>query len=146
MNDCVQYGKPILCEKPVSKDLPALRAAMAECREDGVLLQLVSQYDELVDNSSEGPTTYDYFKTGADGLFWDTINIAWHARGRLVVNNKSPHWTCSINGKALSLAHMDAAYVEMVRRWLASPRDDIDRIIAAHEKVERMEVECRARS
>lgn len=141
-----KFGKHILCEKPISKDMAALKAAMAECRTNKVSLQMVSQYDELAEPRSVGPTHYDYFKSGPDGLYWDCINIIWNASGAVTLSNKSPYWTCAINGKALSLAHMDWAYVEMIRRWLLAPRDDITRIIASHEKCARLEAEWAAKS
>lgn len=127
-----KFGAPILCEKPISKSLTDLEKTLTNCN---VPLQMVSQYDHLVDDKSEGITSYDYFKSGADGLTWDVINIVYHARGAVWIDNKSPIWSCVINGKTLNIREMDQAYVEMIDQWCQSPRDDKERIYKAHEKV-----------
>ena len=133
LKDC---GKPILCEKPFSKDLGELRALIAELKAAGTRVQMVNQYDCLAfPRDARGLTVYDYFKSGGDGLEWDCISIVRHANGEIRLHNQSPIWNCWINGKQLSLADMDGAYVEMVDRWLRDPQDDLAKIWRAHKKV-----------
>jgi len=137
-------GKPILCEKPICKDLSVLRDLMAECRDAKTRIQMVSQYDYLVDNESWGDSHWDYFKSGNDGLAWDCIQIISHAETRPVLKNTSPVWSCSVNGRKLQIEEMDYAYIWMIRDWLSSPRDDIERIVKSHEAVVRWEEECKS--
>lgn len=139
--DC---GKPILCEKPISKDLAGLRQLMAACASHGTRLQMVSQYDHLVDPDALGDTRFSYFKTGPDGMPWDCLQIIWHAKETPRLSTRSPIWTCQINGLPLSLGDMDEAYVDEIKTWLARPRNDIGRILDAHEKVAALEVEWAA--
>ena len=128
-------GKPILCEKPIMTDMEALRALLADAVISGTRLQMVSQYDYLIDPKSTGPSWYRYFKTGPDGLPWDCLQIIALAKDGCEVSDKSPVWDCGINGKRLDLRLMDQAYVAMIRDWLQAPRNDISRILEAHEKV-----------
>lgn len=130
-------GKPILCEKPIAKDSQELRRLMANAVLAGARIQMVSQYDYLVSPGACGPSRYNYFRSGPDGLAWDCLQIIWHAKGECRLSNDSPVWDCVINGAQLDLSRMDGAYVSMVRDWLAAPRNDISRILDAHEKVQR---------
>lgn len=132
------YRKPVLCEKPLSTNRGDLYDSVAAYEREGVALQMVSQYDELVEPSSDGPTLYDYFKSGPDGLHWDCMNVVWHARGDVVLRNKSPFWTCLINGQQLDLRLMDYAYYAMLLQWTAEPKHDYQRILDGHEKAVRM--------
>ncbi len=141
LKDC---GKPILVEKPITKDLGELEVLIGELRQAGTRVEMVNQYDQIAfPRDGHGPTVYDYFKSGGDGLHWDCISIIYHANGELALHNASPIWSCVINGTRLSLADMDEAYVEMVDRWLRDPRDDLTRIWRAHKKVDAL---CRQKS
>lgn len=138
-------GKPILCEKPITKDLAELETLIEELQLAGTRLEMVSQYDHLkLAQVSGKPTIYNYFKHGGDGIRWDCINIIKHANDLVILREDSPVWQCQINGKRLSLADMDQAYVDMIERWLMDPRDDLNPILEAHRKVHEMEVStCR---
>lgn len=138
--------KPVLCEKPICKDPDELLALMAECRKAGTRLQMVSQYDYLVDRKSHGPSHWDYYKSGGDGLAWDCIQIIGHAKERPSLKNMSPIWSCMINGKPLQIEQMDFAYIWMIRDWLDKPRDDIDRILESHKAVAKWEADCKSAS
>ncbi len=135
--------KPILCEKPICKDPDELLALMAECRRAGTRLQMVSQYDHLV-GTGTGPSYWNYFKSGNDGLAWDCIQIIGLAKERPVLDNTSPIWSCMINGLKIYIEQMDKAYILMIREWLLRPRDDIERIITSHLKVVAWEAGCSA--
>lgn len=142
---CLPYGKPILCEKPITKCLPELRELMADVVRSGVRLQMVSQYDHLPRSyvhKSERSSEYDYFRTGPDGLPWDALQIIWHAEKAPRLAASSPVWKCRLNGYRVSIADMDRAYVEEIKGWLAAPRNDISRIIESHEKVAALEASC----
>jgi hypothetical protein len=138
-------GRPILCEKPLTKSMTQLETVLSELKRAGTRLQMVSQYDYLVDPAAEGETAYDYFRHGADGLFWDCINIVKHAKGAVLLAEKSPVWKCTINGQALNIRDMDTAYVQMIDHWLKDPtRTDYDEIFNTHKKVADLEAKWRA--
>lgn len=134
-------GLPILCEKPLTKNLEELEALARDYMPGDSPLQMVHQYDYLTSAGDEGETVYNYFKTGGDGLHWDCIQIIGLARGALEIKNTSPIWDCVINGRRLDLAKMDHAYVEMISNWLASPKPDLERILSFHRKVASLEKE-----
>ncbi len=128
--------RPILCEKPITKDLYELETTLYKLKHAGTKIQMVSQYDYLVDPTSEGETIYDYFKSGSDGIGWDHINVLKHARGEISIRSGSPVWKCMINGQPLNIRDMDHAYVQMIDHWLKDPtRTDYDAIMTAHIKV-----------
>lgn len=122
---------PILIEKPVTKHPILDDKPYHPCT-------VVNQYKYMVDESREGETLYDYFKTGSDGLFWDCYNIIGLAKDKVTLSNKSPIWTCVINGQELSLKDMDKAYVEMIKDWTENPEPNIDYIKATQNKVMEM--------
>jgi hypothetical protein len=130
--------RPVLCEKPVSRNQAELETIVDRYRSANVPLSMVSQYDELVEPEWEGDTLYDYYKSGPDGLHWDCLNVVWHAKGNVTLRKESPIWTCRINGKELDLRLMDYAYIAMLRKWLAEPESHYDRILESHEKAVQM--------
>lgn len=128
------YGVSILCEKPITKNMTELAALVNTFDKNyEAQLQMVNQYEHLA-HYHDGITFYDYFKSGSDGLYWDTINIGAMARGAFSAWDRSPIWQCTINGRPLNLSDMDEAYIAMMRQWLHSPRHDLDYIVTAHEK------------
>lgn len=127
-------GVPILCEKPIATNMADVTAVINTCEKHGTCLAMVDQYAELTEYGT-GPTSYNYFRHGADGMYWDCINIIGHARGTVSIKETSPIWTCTINGHPLSLADMDMAYVSMIRHWLDTPRERLDYIYRAHSRV-----------
>ena len=137
VENLIPQSRPILCEKPITKDLSRLKQIVEEARSVGTKLSMVSQYDWLTNGHIDGgPTVYDYFKSGKDGLAWDCINIIWHAKGKIRLANQSPFWDCQINGHYLDLSEMDYAYIHMIEDWLEQPyAPQYDRILNAHGKV-----------
>lgn len=127
-------GKPILCEKPISKDLARMRTLFADLRKRQTDLTMVMQYSWLTRSRSIGWSYYNYFKHGNDGLVWDCIQIIGLARGRIDLEDDSPVWRCRINGHSLKIADMDAAYIRFIQDWLGSPSQSLDEIMEIHEK------------
>lgn len=136
--------KPILCEKPVTKDLLQLRRLISLCRDAGTPLRMMFQYSMLVSSSRIGRSFYNYFRHGNDGLIWDCLQIIALARGTLVLKEESPVWSCVINGQKLNIAHMDAAYIAYVQKWLRDPAQDLGEIYLIHERVQQAEENHRA--
>lgn len=123
--------KPILCEKPITKNPDELIKILGM----DVVIKCVNQYQFLYDKESEGDTFYNYFKTGKDGLEWDCISIIALAKTMPYIMNTSPVWQCEINGKRISIADMDKAYVDMIRDWYRNPHGDKHYIAQSHNKV-----------
>jgi hypothetical protein len=135
---------PILCEKPVCKDIDELKTIIDVCRANGTNLTMMMQYKFLDFSqmlSLEGPSHYDYFRTGNDGLYWDTFQTIALARGPVVVRNESPIWDCQLNGRRINFSDMDNAYISAVGEWLQNPGDDLDELLAMHIKVKKYELE-----
>jgi hypothetical protein len=128
-------GKPILCEKPLSKDVSELLEIQNIVREKDVNLTMVMQYKMLIDPDGTGPSYYDYFRHGNDGLAWDCIQILSLAKGKVSLKEDSPIWHCMINGKKLNLSDMDKAYIDFIRFWLKKPGDKIGDLIEHHLRV-----------
>lgn len=132
---CLSFQKPIFCEKPLSKELSNLLDANDIWTSNRHLISMVNQYQEIAGTAEDEPSHYDYFKTGTDGLYWDCINIIGLAKDGCRIQNTSPEWSCTINGKSLSIAMMDQAYIDMVSRWLDDPKSNWDYALKAHAKV-----------
>lgn len=134
--DLAKLRKPVLCEKPITTNIAELEHIIEAFQMMETPLSMVLQYRNLVKTTHEGPSSYDYFRTGKDGLYWDCFQIIALARGDIAVNNQSPIWKCSLNGRQLSIADMDQAYVTEIDRWLRDDAEtDLEWILKAHKKV-----------
>lgn len=132
----LHFKKPILCEKPITTDMGALEEFLRHAEESKMQLSMVSQYDYFEHGNEHAETSYNYFKSGTDGLAWDCINIIWHARGKIRLSDTSPFWNCFINGRTLPIEMMDDAYFEMIEEWLDTPyKPQYDLIVKKHQKV-----------
>lgn len=130
---------PILCEKPLSKDMGSVQAINRIVTHNKLNFTMTMQYKMLDDLNSSGPSYYDFFRHGSDGLIWDCIQIIGLSRDELELHETSPIWKCQLNGKQLSLGDMDKAYVDFVSQWLENPvGDDIHRLSALHHKTKEM--------
>jgi len=124
------FNKPIFCEKPITKDVDALKSLL----ESDIDLSMINQYEFITDKEAEGDTYYNYFKTGNDGLYWDCINIIGLAKGNVTIANDSLIWDCKINGQRLSINKMDYGYIRNIVAWVKGWRNK-DYILGAHKKV-----------
>lgn len=142
LRDC---GRPILCEKPLATNPVVVETLLEQLKRAGTRIAMVNQYAELDDPRSEGETTYNCFRHGADGLYWDCISLIRLARGAVILREDSPTWECRLNGKDLRLGDVDKAYVTMIEGWLMDPtKTDYDELLRAHQKVARLEaLSCR---
>ena len=136
-----EFNVPILCEKPLSTDLLSALIICDIAESERIELEMVNQYAFAAPMTTEaGLTYYNYFKTGQDGLYWDTISISALANGPIEIDNKSPIWSCTINGHPLTLSEIDGAYIAMIEAWLARKTSHlgIPYIRSAHTKVQRL--------
>lgn len=108
----------LLIEKPVCKSLEMVEQLNEECQSKNITPYVVNQYNHynksLLFSHSSGPSFYDYYNTGSDGLKWDCFQIIALAKDRPELFNKSPVWTCQINGYPLEFGEMDWAYYRMM--------------------------------
>jgi hypothetical protein len=73
--------------------------------------------------NATGKTIYNYFQSGDDSLLWDCFTIVGLATGEVELSNRSPVWSCQINGVPLDRANMDIAYVRMISSFLSHKGD-----------------------
>lgn len=133
--DLLPYRKPILCEKPITKDadlLPHLRDAIERSKTP---FQMMLQYKYLLPKLARGESHYDYFRHGNDGLHWDCLQIIGLAKGEVTLREKSPVWDCVINGHRIHPGQMDQAYVTAVEAFLHGHPQDLGEIVDMHHKV-----------
>jgi hypothetical protein len=127
-------GKPILCEKPITKDVAELTQLFADIKASNIHFNMMFQYKNLVPEFGSGESSYDYFRHGNDGLFWDCLQIIGLAKGKVILEEKSPTWHCTINGHRLNSAHMDGAYITSVNSFLRGQPQDLDELLRIHKK------------
>jgi len=122
----------IFCEKPISTEPGKVEQIVSELKCN---LSMSLQYSVLTAAGSVGPSLYDYYNHGKDGLLWDCFQIIALATGEVSIKETSPIWRCTLNGLQLSLSDMDLAYIESIRRWLSYPGQNLDEIVNMHWKV-----------
>lgn len=134
------FGKPIFCEKPITKNIEELEYLLELCEQRGARLYMASQYSELVDGNDTGNSMWNFYNSGQDDLPWDCIQIIGLSRGTVLLNDASPIWKCVINGQSIDKAKMDWAYVENMKNFLLG-YDGPD-ILSWHKKVMRFAKEA----
>jgi hypothetical protein len=125
------FGKPILCEKPLAKNMSEVNDILA-CQSP---LSMMMQYVWLVNQHAHGRSFYNYYNHGPDGLVWDCFQIVALAEGEVELAENSPVWRCTINGMKIKREDMDGAYVEFVRAWLKGAQVPKKKLIEWHRKV-----------
>ncbi len=146
LNYYLRYNVPILCEKPFTTSLDLLdQFAEDHTEQDFKNITMVNQYNYIkmiTDPFLSLDTHYNYFKTGSDGLAWDSLNIIGLAINEVKLEHNSPIWSCVLNGQRLSMADMDQAYVDMVIDWTSQPISNWDYAVEAHRRVDRAINQC----
>lgn len=114
----------VLCEKPISTEMMTLNAMYDFATDNKCELFCVNQYaylpeaDTFNDPKTFGFTSYDYYKSGNDGLAWDCFQLFALAKNGISLSHASPVWKCRINGVSLDIKNMDSAYVAMIEDFL----------------------------
>lgn len=130
----IPFQKPILCEKPVTKDIPELIKLLDQSAQHNTPFRMMFQYQLLANPYSKGESNYNYFKHGSDGLVWDCLQIIALAKEEVDLKETSPVWKCKINGRYINLSEMDQAYIDYVDIWIHQPHQDLEVILDAHKK------------
>lgn len=107
----------ILCEKPITKDLNEL-VRILSLPEIDLTMVYNYEYVEYKDLFMGDCTTYNFYNSGGDGLYWDCIQIIGLAKGELVLSNESPIWRCVINGRKVKKESIDNSYMEFLKAWI----------------------------
>lgn len=133
-------GVPILIEKPLATNLGSVEEACTWLDEQSTPIRMVNQYRYLPSARRNGDTYYNFFRSGRDGKYWDTISLIALARGKVTIRDTSPVWTCALNGDDLTAKAVDRAYVDMIDDFLRKPptSPETDYIREAHTKVAKM--------
>jgi len=138
LKEYLGWGLPVLCEKPVIKDIGLLEEIIAMYSKKGVPLTMLNQYKYMTKPTDQGETYYNYFRTGGDGLHWDCINLIGLAKGKVEIGNVNPIWTCCINGRWLSPDNIDESYINMMADWVENPKSNAAYMLRAHKRVKEM--------
>lgn len=133
-----RYKVPILAEKPITKDVNRLDKFVEFCREKQVNIQVVNQYCFCGNTLGYGPTDWDFYNSGKDGLEWDLISVIGLANGKIKLANKSPIWRCHINGNKFDIGNMNHAYLSMISKWIEKPESNLEFIISSTRKVQKL--------
>ena len=122
-----KYAAPvhILVEKPFTRlwgNLDGLKP-VKEAIDQGYHVYMVNQYAYYSEGiiEGEGPTWYDFYNSGADGILWDCIqliHLAKHIPATLA--NNAPVWQCGINGRRLNRELIDLCYVKMLKDFVTN--------------------------
>jgi hypothetical protein len=137
LRDFMPLQKPILCEKPISKDMDELNEILTYAKRKALPFNMVMQYEELLNDKGrdgDAKSEYNYFRHGNDGLVFDCLQIIALANGEIHLDDESPIWTCVINGQKINLSDMDQAYVSMIKKWRGGNMyQDLSWLMEIHE-------------
>jgi hypothetical protein len=135
----IPLKKPILCEKPIVKSTGELETIFNLVEKCNTHFTMVFQYQELIPfpHRKKGPTEYNYFRSGKDGIIWDCLQIIALANEDISLKNESPVWKCTINGTTLKLSDMDYAYLSFVQKWVKNQhKQKLTDLFNIHKKTE----------
>jgi hypothetical protein len=135
----IPLKKPILCEKPIVNSTVELKDIFNRLEKHNTHFTMMFQYSELVGypHRRKGPTSYDYFRSGKDGLVWDCLQVIALANDTIELKNTSPVWKCTINGTKLDINAMDAAYLSFVNKWITNKHNQkLSDLMKFHKKTE----------
>lgn len=148
LDAAITRGKPILCEKPISKDPKAIQILADMAKHYGVDVRMCSNWKYAINLAltraqkiaveGEMEIEYKYFRSGGDGFFWDMIQPIFLA-GRLIYNNHRPAFKASVNGIELNQGHFEESYVIMISEWLYGDKSklwSLEDALKANQKVE----------
>ena len=111
-----ENAETILCEKPIAK-----RNTFPLWFPDNV--RMVCNWAFLGKpqyTPGQNTVIYNYFRTGADGFWWDLIQPLYLAT-TITASNTSPVFECVINDRAYTQRDFDFSYIRMIEAWLKDP-------------------------
>lgn len=108
----LEMGIPFLCEKPLSKDPEECEDLLRRDKE--WIGHVVCNYQYVFKGTK--PVSYNYYKTGKDGLYWDCAQLIYLNKG-VVIETKSPCLEVVSLNKVISYEEIERSYVSMVSDW-----------------------------
>ena len=131
----MKYSVPILCEKPICKDIKQIKDLFSDLKM--IPFNMVYQYQYALEGAIQKDherSWYDYYDHGQDTLPWDCIQIIGLAKSYVRLSDKQDVWDCSINGSKLNLRMIQLGYRQMITHWLSSGYGDKSKLLEIHEK------------
>lgn len=129
------HGLPILCEKPITKNLSELYDLLKLPIE----LSMINQY-RFFDSNQVGLTSYNFYNSGSDGLIYDCINLIGMATDNVYLSKVNPVWSCMINGSHVNRKQVDDSYLVNIKNWVTGRFVESKRYIKlAHERCDQYE-------
>jgi len=147
-----QFGKPILCEKPLTNKVNELYEFSRFINDDLCDLDVVLNYKYWQDlcpgSHYEFPANYySYFNHGKDHIIYDCyqlIALTPHGRKKrsdIILNNTSPEAVIYSEGLKLETGKLDKSFVHMMIGWLGGARNSSTFLMSSHEAMFNMGVE-----
>lgn len=102
-------GARILCEKPVSKNPNEIP------KNDHIYM--VNNYQYVARLMNEQPPyfiSYDYYRTGKDGLYWDCCQLLY-MDPEAKLSKESPKWNVEIGGRMVPYRTLEESYIRMIK-------------------------------
>lgn len=113
------FGRPILCEKPISKnvdDIPTDLDAYVVCN----YLYVV----RMLNLPSPFKIFYDYYNTGKDGMHWDCCQLIYlDPQAKLRTN--SHRWNLNVNDNWIKYRNLEEAYYRMISDFVFDKRGQL---------------------
>ena len=118
-------GISVLCEKPIAKDIDALKDLNDVSRLNKASLHMVNNWRFVLGrkkilDAGHNQITLNYFNLGADGD-WDLIQPVYLSLGYPTISRTSPVYDCSVNGTLINQMNFDMSYVAMIDAWIHNP-------------------------
>lgn len=105
---------PVLCEKPVSKTLDGIPT-----RKNAYMVSNYRYVLNICQIRLIKRMSYDYYKTGSDGIYWDCCQLLY-LDPSCRLNNVSPRWNLNINGYWVKYRDVEESYCRMIQDFSAS--------------------------
>jgi Oxidoreductase family, NAD-binding Rossmann fold len=113
VSQLIHLGKTFLCEKPLAKTEDELQT-----KEDYPFGFVVCNYKFITKAYGMNPKlTYDYYKTGQDGLLFDCCQIIY-LDPECELDNQSPLWDFTVNGHPIPYRSLELSYVQMIKSFI----------------------------
>lgn len=123
-NRLLTLNIPFLCEKPLTQDLEEAKDLMDRVIKEGATgrCHVVCNYEILFRSYSPmDEISYNYYKTGPDGMLWDCCQLLYYAYKNEIechIFTDSPVWTLEVDGEVVPYRDIEESYVDMIRCWL----------------------------
>lgn len=112
------YGKPFLCEKPLSRSIEACKEVVR--KDKNKLGYVVNNYAYL----TSSPEMYDYYNTGNDGIYWDVCQLIY-LNEKVKILTESPVWTVFSETGRVSYHALEQSYIQMIKDFVEEKYENL---------------------